>query len=301
MKTHHHPPVLVIIGPTASGKSDLAVELALRYGGEIISADSRQVYTSLFYTTGKIAQEEMRGVPHHMLDILKPGDMYNAHLFAERAARHIDEMYARGVVPIVTGGTGFYIDALLFKGAVSSAPSDREYRKELQERELSALQQELREKDPAAYDRIDINNPRRVIRALEVIKTQGVFSPAAREQRYAYRMIGIQRTVGSLRERIVKRLDTRFEPMIAEVESLLKKGVDPVWLEGLGLECRYISRMFTQGASKEKTYTNLLKAITAYAKRQNTWWRRYQEAVWFQEHQVREMHHYLDAVYKRKG
>ena len=101
--SQQYPPLLVIIGPTASGKSDLAVDLALRYGGEVISADSRQVYQSLFYTTGKISEEEMRGVPHHMLDVVPQGESYNAHLFVDAASRHIADIYTRGSIPIVAG------------------------------------------------------------------------------------------------------------------------------------------------------------------------------------------------------
>ena len=292
-------PLLVIVGTTASGKSNLAVDLALRYGGEVISADSRQVYRHLDATTGKITEAEMRGVPHYMLDVIDPGKEYSAHQFADAALPHIEAIYSRGALPIVAGGSGFYIDALLFSGTTAKVPADPAYRKAMEQKKLSALQQELKQKDSDAYDRIDVQNPRRLIRALEVIRELGIFPMRQRVRRYEYMMIGIKHGRPHLRERIAKRLDDRFAAMTEEVKALLEQGVDATWFDRTGLECRHIAATLTQHILPEETKANLLSAIFAYAKRQETWLRRYPEAHWYQEHQMGQLYHDLDVVYRK--
>ncbi len=295
-----HPPLLVIVGTTASGKSDLAVDLARRYNGEVISADSRQVYRHLDATTGKITKSEMCDVPHHMLDIINPGKEYSAHQFADEATPHIKAIHSRARLPIIAGGSGFYIDALLFSGTTAKVPTNPAYRKTMEQKELTELQQELKKKDHDAYDRIDIQNPRRLIRALEIIRELGVFPMQKRMKRYNYIMIGIKHSRPHLRERIAKRLDIRFDTMAEEIKTLLKQGVEEVWFSRMGLECRHIAAMLTQHISPEETKANLLNAIFAYAKRQENWLRRYPEAHWYQEHQVGQLHQDLDTTYKRQ-
>ena len=292
-----HTPVIVIIGSTASGKSALAIDIALRYGGEIISADSRQVYTELMHAVGKVSEQEMRGVPHYMLNEAGINEQYSAHAFANTAVQRIADIQNRNAVPIIVGGTGFYIHALLFRGALSDVPPDTEYRKEAEQKNIQELQQELQDKDPNAYKTIDTHNPRRLIRALEIIRARGIFSREKKEKRYPYRMIGIRHGRKHLRERIADRLDDRFTAMTEEIQNLLHAGADPVWLDSLGLECRHITRMLTQNISEEKTRENLFRAITAYAKRQETWWKRYPETHWFYEHEFSKLYRMLDEEY----
>ena len=292
-------PLLVIVGTTASGKSDLAVDLALRYSGEVISADSRQIYRHLDATTGKITESEMRGIPHYMLDIINPGEEYSAHQFADEAAPHLEAIYKQGSLPIIAGGSGFYIDALLFSGITAKVPADPAYRAEMEQKKLTELQQELQQKDGDAYDRIDVQNPRRLIRALEIIRELGIFPMQKRAKRYDYIMVGIKHSRPHLRERIAKRLDTRFDAMTEEIKTLLAQGVEKEWFDRMGLECRHIAAMLTQHILPEETKENLLNAIFAYAKRQETWLRRYPEANWYQEHQTNQLHHNLDTIYKK--
>ena len=294
------PPLLVIVGTTASGKSDLAVDLALRYGGEVISADSRQVYRHLDEATGKITEQEMRGIPHHMLDTINPGEEYSAHQFADEATPCIETVYSRKRLPIIAGGSGFYIDALLFSGTTAKVPANPTYRKTMEQKELAELQQELKEKDSGAYDRIDIQNPRRLIRALEVIREIGIFPMQKRVKRYDYVMVGIKHSRPHLRERIAKRLDARFDAMTQEIKTLLKQGVDEVWFDRMGLECRHIAAMLTQNSTPEETKENLLSAIFAYAKRQENWLRRYPEARWYQENQIHNLQQDLDGIYRQQ-
>ena len=294
-------PLLVIIGPTASGKSDLAVSLAERYGGEVISADSRQVYRGLDRTTGKIAEEEMRGIPHHLLSVVDPGGIYSAHAFAEDASRLVREINRRGRLPVIAGGTGFYLEALLFRGATSGVSRDDLFRKKIEKKNLRSLQTDLRRLDPAAYDRIDARNPRRIIRALEVIREIGIFPPRKRVARHRYTMVGIEHDTVRLKDRIRRRLDDRFAGMTSEIKRLLDDGVDPAWLDSLGLECRHITRMLAEHIDEKTTRKNLFNAIVAYAKRQRTWWKRYPEAVWYRENEHKKMRSDLDATYGRAG
>ena len=291
------PPLLVIIGATASGKSVLAVNLAIRLGGEVISADSRQVYMFLNDTTGKITDEEMQGVPHHMLDIIHPGELYNAYQFSKDATECVESIYDRHNLPIVAGGSGFYINSLLFNGATASVPPDNTYRQKMESLDLHALQQILKKKNAEVYNRIDSQNPRRLVRALEIIRKLGTFPLQKQVNRYAYHMIGITHSRSHLRMRITERLNDRFDVAVEEVEDLLGRGVPVNWFEQIGLECRYISRMLTQRIPKEKTKTDLCKAIFAYAKRQETWFRRYSEAVWYHENQFNQMYCDLDDLY----
>ena len=297
---HSHPPLLVIVGTTASGKSDLAVDLALRYNGEIISADSRQIYRHLDATTGKITKAEMRNIPHHMLNIINPGEEYSAHQFADEAIPHVEEIYNRRRLPIIAGGSGFYIDALLFSGTTAKVPADPAYRKKMEQRDLTELQQELKEKDNEAYNRIDIQNPRRLMRALEIIRELGILPMQKRVRRYGYIMIGIKHSRPHIRERIEKRLHSRFDTMTEEIKELLKQGVEEVWFSRMGLECKHIADMLTQHILPEETKENLLNAIFAYAKRQENWLRRYPEAHWYQEHQMQQLHQDLDTTYRQQ-
>ena len=294
-----HPPLLVIVGTTASGKSDLAVDLAQRYNGEVISADSRQIYRHLDATTGKITAAEMQGVPHHMLDIINPGEEYSAHQFADEAIPHIEAIYSRTHLPIIAGGSGFYIDALLFSGTTAKVPANPTYRKKMEQKGLTELQQELKKKDHSAYNRIDTQNPRRLIRALEIIRELGVFPMQKRVKRYDHIMIGIRHNRQHLRERIAKRLDKRFDTMTEEIKTLLNQGVEVAWFSRMGLECKHIATMLTQHTPPEETKENLLSAIFAYAKRQENWLRRYPEARWHQEHQMQQLHQDLDNTYKQ--
>lgn len=290
-------PLLVIIGPTASGKSDLAIDLAGRYNGEVISADSRQVYRHLNQTTGKVTKEEMRGIPHHLIDTVEPGNEYSAYDFAQDAIRSVKDIVQRGSLPIVVGGSGFYIDALLFHGSVSNVPKDDVFRRRAEKQSLRLLQTDLQQQSPNAYKRIDIENPHRLIRALEIIRSLGFLPKQKRTPRYPYTMVGITHNTVHLKDRIERRLDDRFAAMTAEIKALLDRGVDPRWLDSLGLECRHITAMLTKHTDEETTRKNLLKAIAAYAKRQRTWWKRYPEAAWYQENEYKKLRYDLDTIY----
>lgn len=291
-------PVLVIIGSTASGKSDLAVEAAKKFNGEIISADSRQIYKHLNLATGKITKEEMKGIPHHLISIVDPEEKYNVHKFTEQAIKIIDDIQNKGKLPIIVGGTGFYIENLLFNGVTSLVPSDPDYRKELSKKDIKELQYLLKKNDKDAYLRIDLKNPRRLIRALEVIRALGIFPMQERIKRYNYTMVGIQQSRVKIKEKIYIRLEKRFDGIIKEIKKLLDRGVSSIWLDNLGLEARHITRMLKQDISKEETKKNLLSAIFAYSKRQDTWWKKYPETRWYYKSEFKKLFFELNKIYK---
>ena len=295
----YRPPMLVIIGSTATGKSDVAVDIALKYGGEIISADSRQVFKHLNHTTGKIDKKEMKGVPHHLLDIVEPGESYTVHDFVETVTKVIQDIYSRGSFPILVGGTGFYIEAILFEGFLPEVPRNEIYRKQIEGKETEELLKEIEERDKETFERIDKKNHRRVIRALEIIRNLGKVPKQNKLKRYNYQIIGCMYPMAQLKKRIEERLDLRFEKMIIEINTLLERGITSSWLDSIGLECRHISYMLTKDITREETHKNLLRAILAYAKRQNTWWKRYPEAKWFYAHEHKKMCQFLDTLYKR--
>lgn len=271
------PHVIVVAGPTASGKSDFAVELALHNNGEIISADSRQVYKDLDIGTGKITTEEMKGVPHYMLDITEVGDEFSVAEYARRAKPILEEIFARGKTPIICGGTGQYIDALIYDVDMPPVPPNQTLRQELEKKDVDELYKELAEKDPYRADDVDRYNKVRLIRALEIVHELG-FVPPLHEPKLLYEtefyLMNPSREL--IRQRIEKRLLSRLEHgMLDECKKLLENGVTHEQLEKLGLEYRYMSRHLRGEISYEQMIEELKNKIGQYAKRQETWNKKY--------------------------
>ena len=235
--------LLIVVGPTASGKSALAVELAQKYNGEIISADSRQVYRGLDIGTGKIAQEEMGGIPHHLLDVESSKKVFTAQHFISDAKRSIDEITGKGKLPILCGGTGFYIDALVGRVPIVPVEPNPALRKELEQMTMGELFSLLGQLDPKRAYGIDKFNSRRLIRSIEIAKALGR-NPKTRERRiYDALWIGIRPSADVLRERINKRLRERLDRgMIEEAKKLNRSGLSYKRMDALGLEYRSLAR-----------------------------------------------------------
>jgi tRNA dimethylallyltransferase len=275
------PKVLVIVGPTASGKTALGIELAKQLKGEIISADSRQVYRGLDLGTGKVTEEEMAGIPHHLLDIKEPSESYTASEFSEDGRRVISEIVERKHLPIIVGGTFFYIDALLGKFTLPNTPPNPLLRAELEKRTPPELYTLLKEKDPRYADIVDKENPRRLIRAIEIIEALGHIPSTTSKPLYETLTLGIQLEKEVLKERIEKRLRTRLQAgMIEEVQNLLKEGVSYERLQDLGIEYRYISRYLHSTISYDEMVEEIKTKSWQYAKRQMTWLKRDETIVW---------------------
>ena len=277
------PKVIVILGPTAVGKTALSIELALRLNGEIISADSRQVYTGLDIGTGKVTPEEMQGVPHHLLDVANPDEVFSANDFLEQGRAAIAGILERGNVPIIVGGTGLYIDALLGTVGLAGVPADPAFRSRIAHYSLEELNTLLKELDPERAERIEKKNPVRLIRAIEIARSNPESWKLKPESPYKVLYIGLTLPRDMLKEKIHARLTARMEAgMLEEVKNLHKNGLSYERMESLGLEYRCMSRYLQDKLSYEEMMLKLEREIARYAKRQMTWFKRNKNITWFQ-------------------
>lgn len=286
--------LIIILGPTASGKSDLAVQLAQKLNGEIISADSRQVYKGLDIGTGKITKREMKGVPHHCLDIASPKKQISVAEYHVCAKHAIEKILQKKKIPILVGGSGMYIDAVIYGAPYPEVPPNPKLRKALEKKSIEDLFAILKKKDSARAKSIDRFNKRRLIRALEIIAaTKKPIPPLQKIPRYHALFIGIKKSKKELEKRIDLRLKKRLqEGMIREVKNLVKKGVSSKRLYDMGLEYRHIAEYLRyRGMTRNKTrktadvlkkelVEKLSRAIKQYAKRQTTWFRQYPKTHW---------------------
>ena len=286
------PKLYVIVGPTASGKSDYAVELAQKINGEIISADSRQVYKGLNIGTGKITEKEMRGIKHYMLDIVDPKKVYNASDYKNDAKICIEKIFKKKKVPIICGGTGFYISTLLGEIQLANIPINPKLR--LRSRKLSKddLFRELLKIDPKRAETIDRHNPVRLIRAIEIAKADKkllninpINSTEKSDQElkdiYKISKIGLDFEDNVLKKRIHDRLIKRIEiGMIEEAKNLHKNRLSFRRMRELGLEYKYLADLLQKKISQEEFITKLETEIWQYAKRQRTWFRKDNNIRW---------------------
>ncbi len=263
--------IIVILGQTATGKSSLAVKIAKKMGGEIISADSRQVYTGLDIGTGKITKKEMKGVPHHLLDIANPKRKFSVALYKKLAENKIKEIIARGKIPIICGGTGFYIDAIT-KGVIfPEVPPNAKLRKELTTKSAIALFKVLKKLDTDRAKNIDPNNKIRLIRAIEIAKTLGKVPKITKVMpSYKFIKIGLYLLPDKLKKKVETRVKKMFQNgLLNEIKKLKKAGVSEKRFQELGFE--YFN----------PTYEKVVNGTLQYAKRQITWFKRDKEIKWF--------------------
>ena len=273
------PKLIVIAGTNASGKSGLGVTLAERYGGEVISADSRQVFKGLDLGSGKITPEETRGVPHHLIDVCAPGDFFSMHDFQRLAYEAIDDVLSRGRLPFLVGGTGLYIASVTEGYVMSEAAPDLQYREYLETFATPRLYDML----IAALPDIEIerNNRNRVMRVLEKLHAGDDHIPH-NQPRYDCLKLGVTWERETLKARIDERLERRLnEGMIEEVQDLIDSGVSLEFLNKLGLEYRFIAQYLTGVIpDREDMLQQLGNAIKKFAKRQMTWFKRDEGILW---------------------
>lgn len=292
------PKLLVILGPTAVGKSDLAVQVAEwvskeKIGGfsgaEVISADSRQVYTGLDIGTGKITQAEMRGIPHHVLDVVDPSQRFTAIDWKQQAEKAISEITARGNLPIICGGTGFYISTLIDNLGFPDVEADTDEQKRLEALSVDELFKELKKVDPARSSTIEPKNKRRLARAIIIARALGAVPPVTQptEPPYDVCMIGVNLPPEELKVRIHTRLVKRLDSgMIEEAQKLnapapAGAGLSFERMEELGLEYRYLAYFLKNELTREELIERLSTKIWQYAKRQMTWFKRDKRITWF--------------------
>jgi len=273
--------VLVIVGPTASGKSDLAVFLAKQFDGEVVSADSRQVYRGLDIGTGKITKREMQGVPHHLLDVASAKRSYTVAHYKRDGAKAIDDILRRGKIPIICGGTGFYIQALVDDLLLPDVKPNIKLRKQLEELSCEELFMRLKRLDKARAKTIDAKNPYRLIRAIEIAEALGKVPPFKKNTPYNPLIIGIEVSKETLEERIHLRLMKRLKRgMLAEIKTLHENGLSWKRMEELGLEYRYTAQYLQGKFTKKEFQETLEQEIKKYAKRQMTWFKKDKRINW---------------------
>lgn len=271
--------IVVICGPTATGKTALSIKVAQERNGEIISADSRQVYRHLNIGTAKITPDEMGGVPHRLIDVADPTDIFSVSEYKKMAQTAIENIHARGKLPILVGGSGMYIDAVVYDRNFPQVPPNETLRRELEQKSLNELQTILQELDPERYENIDEQNPVRLVRAIEIAATLGkVPKSTPADSPYKVEWIYLDLPDEELRERIHARNMARLENGLIEEVQGLNNIHKLSWerMEALGLEYRYVSR-FIRGeiASKQELLELLDLKIWQYAKRQRTWFKKY--------------------------
>ena len=293
-KLENKPPLLVLTGPTAVGKTSLSIKLAKAVDGEIISADSMQVYRYMDIGTAKITAEEMEGVPHHLIDILEPTDNFNVMLFQEKCKEAMQGIYERGKIPILAGGTGFYIQSVLYDISFTETETDLAYREELQkiaEKEGAyVLHAKLAKIDPEAAEEIHPNNVKRVIRALEYYHQTGDLisehnaMERRRESPYRFRYYVLSLPREELYSRINLRVDAMLEAGLTdEVKRLLDMGCRPDMVSMQGLGYKEIIQALEGDSTVDEACERIKRETRHFAKRQFTWFRRERDVVWLEK------------------
>ncbi|MGB2580183.1 MAG: tRNA (adenosine(37)-N6)-dimethylallyltransferase MiaA [Minisyncoccia bacterium] len=293
------PKIIAVAGPTASGKTALAVQIARLVNGEVVSADSRQTYVGLNIGTGKVTRSEMRGVTHHMLDVASPKRKMSVVQYERLATRAIRDILKRGKVPIVCGGTGFYVDTVLTTISFPPVQPNAKLRKELEKLSAEELYKKIQKLDPVRAGNIDSKNSRRLIRAIEIATTLGrVPKSTLPRERYNTLYIGLTLPKEKLAERIQARLLARMRcGMVAEAKNLHEQGLSWKRMESLGLEYRFLAQFLQNKITKIEMLRDLEIAIRQYSKRQLVWFKRNKNIIWFhpdeQEKILREVKNFL--------
>jgi len=275
--------IIVILGPTASGKSALGVKLAKKINGEIISADSRQVYKGLDIGSGKITKKEMSGIPHYCLDIISPKKIFTVIDFKKCADKAIEKIFAKNKTPIIVGGTGLYIQAIVDNIILPEVKPNWKLRKELEKKTTGEMFKMLKKLDPERAKNIDPKNPRRLIRAIEIAeklgKTPKLMSMSRRD--LDIRQIGIKLPDEILKINIEKRIKKMLKGgLVAETKKLKKSGLSWKRIYELGFEYKYSALFLRRKISKDEMLAKMLIENWQYAKRQMTWFKRDKRIKW---------------------
>jgi tRNA dimethylallyltransferase len=277
------PKVVVILGPTGSGKTALGVKLAAKFKGEIISADSRQVYRGMDIGTGKDLAEYQFGkksIPYHLIDIISPNTKFNLARYQKLAVKAINDVLRRGHLPIIVGGTGLYLQAVIDNYQLAAAKPDTKQRDLLEQEGASALFKKLTLLKPdfaAKINNSDKNNARRLARYLEIATSKENPETGKKKSPFTFLVLGIDVDDAQMRAKITRRLDKRLEEegMVQEVERLHEEGVSYKRLISFGLEYKFISHFLQGKLSEAEMRDKLLTAIYRFAKKQKTWFRRF--------------------------
>jgi len=279
--------IIVILGPTASGKSALAVKIAKKVDGEIISADSRQIYKGMDIGTGKVTKKEMHGIPHHLLDVANPKRIFNVFQYRKLALKTINNIFKKDKVPILCGGTGFYIQAVIDGIELPEVKPDWKLRKRLEKKSTAELYKILKKIDSKRAKTIDRKNPRRLIRAIEIVTKTKKPVPAFQKNPLPYLalIIGVKKSSAELKKLIKKRLLKRLKNgMVTEAKKLHKDGVSWKRLEEFGLEYRWLSQYLQKKITYKEMIEKLQKDTEHFSKHQMTWFKRDERIKWIKNY-----------------
>lgn len=273
--------IIVILGQTSTGKSDFAVEIAKQINGEIISADSRQVYKGMNLGTGKITKKEMKNIPHHLLNVASPKKIFSVINFQKIANKRIEEIIKKNKTPIICGGTGFYIDAIINGSVFPEVPPNKDLRKELYQLNTVELGECLKKLDFERFKTIDKNNNVRLIRAIEIAKSLGSVPKIETSKKFEVLKIGLILPEDILKKKIYIRIINRIKKgMIKEIKNLHENGLSWKRLYNFGLEYRYISLYLQNKLKKDEMIEKLNTETWHFAKRQKTWFKRDKNIIW---------------------
>jgi len=279
--------IVVILGPTASGKTALSIKLAKKFNGEVVSADSRQVYKKMDIGSGKVTKKEMAGIPHYLLDVVSPKTRFTVAQYQKLAQKAIEKIIKKNKLPIIVGGTGFYIQSVVDGIVIPEVKPDWKLREKLSSQPLPELVKQLVALDPVRADNIDQNNPRRVIRALEIaLKTGKQILALEKTNQFDVFEIGIKKSREELKELIRRRLMARLKnnAMINEVKKLHNPpaggGISWKRLEEFGLEYRFVAQYLQNKITYQEMVDKIQIESEHYAKRQMTWFKRDKRIHW---------------------
>jgi tRNA dimethylallyltransferase len=280
------PKLIVILGPTASGKTELAIKLAKKFNGEIVSADSRQVYKGMDIGTAKPTKKEMRDIPHYLFDVVSPKRKFTVAQYRKLSLKAIEKIQKKGKIPFLVGGTWFYIKAIVDGLVIPEVPPDWKLRKELEKKSQKELYKILKKLDPKRAKTIEKENPRRLIRAIEICKKIGKVPPLRfNPLPYPVLMIGIKRKKKELKERIKKRFfEWLKEGLILEVIKLRKMGVSFKRIEEFGMHYREIAKYLKGEISEKEMIENSIREIQNYAQKQLNWFKKDKRINWVNPH-----------------
>jgi tRNA dimethylallyltransferase len=281
-------PLLVILGPTASGKTKIALDLAEQYQGEIISADSRQIYKYLDVGTAKITKKESRGIPHYMIDIIEPDQPFSVSEYKKQAEQYIKAIHQRKKLPILVGGTGLYIDSIVYDFTIPPPVQNKKIRQQLEQELLEKgtlfMHQKLKELDPEAGKKIHPHNRHHLIRALSVVLTTGKskFTLAQKNKsKYNVLLIGLAIPRAELYLRINQRVRQMFEQgLIAETKNISKKGYNLSLPALTSIGYQEINLMLQGRLTEAEAIAKIQQKTRNYAKRQTTWFKKNKEILW---------------------
>ncbi|MFH1820328.1 MAG: tRNA (adenosine(37)-N6)-dimethylallyltransferase MiaA [Candidatus Nealsonbacteria bacterium] len=276
--------LIVILGPTATGKSAVAVKLAQKFEGEVISADSRQIYREMDIATGKVTKKEMEGIPHYLLDVASPKKRFTLVQYRKLALKAIDKVFKKGKVPILCGGTGFYIQSIVDGILIPEVKPNWKLRSYLERLSPKDLLKILKGLDPKRAETIEKKNKRRLIRALEIIFKLKAPVPSLKKNPLPYPVLMIGVTKDDLNERIEKRYYGWFKQgFIKEVKNLREMGLSWQRIEEFGLHYRQASQYLQNKITYQEMTDNSLKELRNYAKRQMTWFKRDERIHWIKK------------------